>query len=340
MTPKRVLIVGTGSMGQRHLDIARDLLPNTELAVFSRSGRTANTSQTLTSKSEIEEFRPEISVVANHASQHIEMANFLGNLGSHLLIEKPISSNTQGIDKLVKLKTQKNIKILVGYNLRYLPSFKKMQSLLAEKNIGRVLDVRLDVGQSLETWRPGRDYRETTSARKMDGGGVLRELSHELNYLLGLFGYPIWAFACLQKVSELEIDVEDIAHLILGLKENNGQNFSATVNLDFIRQDRTRICTVIGVEGTLEWNLLTGGILKKTLQTPHQQILDPDLESMSDTYLAEWKDLLNAIQLDIEPKNTLSDSIRTLSLILACEKSQEKGSIVRVDSFAGGVLRE
>jgi predicted dehydrogenase len=340
VTPERVLIVGTGSMGQRHLEIVRTLLPNAELAVFSQTGRTAKNARTLSSHSEIEAFRPEISVVANHASQHIETAIFLGNLGSHLLIEKPISSNRKGINKLIKLKNQKNIKILVGYNLRYLTSFTKMQSLLVKKNIGRVLDVRLDVGQSLETWRPGRDYRETTSARKMDGGGVLRELSHELNYLLAFFGQPTWAFASLQKVSELEIDVEDIAHLIVGFKEKSGQNFSATVNLDFIRQDRIRTCTIIGTEGTLEWNLLTGGILKRTLKIPHQQILDPDLESMTSTYMAEWKDLLNAIELDAEPKNTLNDSIRTLNLILTCEKSQEKGSKVRVKPLAGGVQRE
>ena len=330
MTLDRVLIVGTGSMGRRHLEIARKILPHAKIAVFSQSGRKADSFYTFTNRSEVEEFRPQISVIASQASYHIEMANFLANLGSHLLIEKPISSNLDGIEELINLEDQKNIKILVGYNLRYLPSFKTMHSLLLGESVGRVLNVRLEVGQSLETWRPGRDYRETASARKVDGGGVLRELSHELNYLIDFFGLPSWVFACTQKVSDLDIDVEDIAHIILSLREKNGSEITATVNLDFIRQDKTRLCTIIGKEGTLEWNLLTGSILKKTLEEPDGIILNSNLELISDTYRAEWEDLLSAIALDEKPTISLIDSVRTLSVILACEDSQANRSIAQV----------
>ena len=330
MNPNRVLIVGTGSMGRRHLEIARKLLPQAEIAVFSQSGRKADSLHTFTAKSEIEEFRPQISVIASPASYHMEMANHLANLGSHLLIEKPISSNLDGIDQLLNLENQKNIKILVGYNLRFLPSFKTLKSLLLSESVGRVLNVRLEVGQSLKTWRPGRDYRETASARKVDGGGVLRELSHEINYLFDLFGFPSWVFACTQKVSDLEIDVEDIAHIIIGMSEKNGNKITATVNLDFIRHDKTRTCTIIGEDGTLEWNLLTGNILKKTIDGADEIILNPNLEIFSDTYTAEWEDLLSAIALDQKPTISLIDSVRTLSVILACEESQANSSIAEV----------
>lgn len=285
-------------------------------------------------KSEIYAFRPEISVVANPANLHLDMATLLLNLDSHLLIEKPISHNLDGIDELIKLRDKRNLKVLVGYNLRYLSAFNEFKSLLKNQTVGRVLDVRVEVGQALETWRPGRDYRYTASARRISGGGVLRELSHEFDYLLELFGFPLWVLASLGKVSDLEIDVEDIAHVIMGMRNEEGAEFMTTVSLDFIRKDKKRTCTVIGVDGTLEWNLLTGEIIKKTFECSDSIILYETQDSMSDTYIAEWKDLINSIELDLETINSLENSMNTIKVIMACEKSNYHSFKVELHKLA------
>ena len=336
MNPKRILIVGTGSMGLRHFEIASKLFPSAEIAVYSESGRNSLFPRTFSTRSEVEAFRPEISVIANQASRHLELARLLANLGSHLLIGKPISTNLDGINELIELRKRDNLKMLVGYNLRYLPSFRVFQSLLKERSVGRVLDVRIEVGQSLETWRPGRDYKETASARRVDGGGALRELSHEFDYLIEFFGFPQWVLASLGKVSDLEIDVEDIAHLILGMKNEDGTEFMAAMHLDFIRKDKIRNCTVIGTHGTLEWNLLSGRIAQNHSDSSKQQIFQPDGELISDTYIAEWEDLLTAIDLNVEPTNSLENSIKIVEVILACEKSQDDESKVKMTSITGG----
>lgn len=331
----RILIVGTGSMGQRHFEIASRLFPKSEIAFFSGSGNRSNSSKTFTSKSEVEAFRPEISVIANQASLHLEMATLLLNLGSHLLIEKPISHNFDGISELIELKDKRNLKVLVGYNLRYLRSFKYFQLLLRNQSVGRVLDVRIEVGQSLDSWRPGRDYKNTASAKRISGGGVLRELSHEFDYLIEFFGFPLWVFASLGKVSELEIDVEDIAHIILGMRNEQGTEFMATMSLDFIRQDKRRSCTVIGVSGTLEWNLLTGEIVRRALYSPEPEILQAAQDSLSDTYIAEWEDLINSIDSDLESVNSLENSMSTMELISGCEKSHYLASKVKLTEVTG-----
>jgi predicted dehydrogenase len=306
-------------MGLRHFEIASKLFPSAEIAVYSESGRKSLFPRTFSTRSEVEAFRPEISVIANQASRHLELARLLANLGSHLLIEKPISTNLDGINELIELRKRDNLKMLVGYNLRYLPSFRVIQSLLKERSVGRVLDVRIEVGQSLETWRPGRDYKETASARRVDGGGV-----------------PQWVLASLGKVSDLEIDVEDIAHLILGMKNEDGTEFMAAMHLDFIRQDKIRNCTVIGTHGTLEWNLLSGRIAQNHSDSSKQQIFQPDGELISATYIAEWEDLLTAIDLNVEPTNSLENSIKIVEVILACEKSQDDESKLKMTSITGG----
>lgn len=325
MNIERILIVGTGTMGQRHLEIARDLFPQAQIALYSESNRKLGLKRVLNSRSEIESFRPELSVIANQASKHVEIANFLASAGSHLFIEKPVSSNLEGIQDLLKLEKNKKLKILVGYNLKFLPSFLFLVNYLENDNLGKILDVQIEVGQSLESWRPGRDYKLSTSASRKDGGGVLRELSHEFDYLFALFGTPNWVTARLGKVSNLEIDVEDIAHIIMGMKNVDGTEFMASLHLDFVRQDRTRKCTVIGTQGTLEWNLLNGSIVLQLPNFVTKLILSPNLEQISETYIEEWKHLVSAINLDLDITNDLKSAVRVLQIILACEKSHALG---------------
>jgi predicted dehydrogenase len=239
----------------------------------------------------------------------------------------------EGIIEIFELTKTTNTKILVGYNLRYLPSFRLVQSLLKENRIGRVLDVRVEVGQSLETWRPGRDYRNTVSARKIDGGGALRELSHELDYLIELFGFPLWVQANISKVSDLEIDVEDIAHIILGLTDENGAEFMVSLHLDFIRRDTKRNLTVIGSEATLEWNLLDGCVILKSSDLPLREISLPVQETRAETYTKEWEDLIESINSDSKPFSSLVSSVKTLEVILAAEESQKSGAKVHLKSL-------
>ena len=108
----------------------------------------------------------------------------------------------------------------------------------------------------------------------------------------------------------------------------------ATVDLDFIRQDKTRTCTIIGTLGTFEWNLLTERILQKSAVSS-EEIFQSDQDSISSTYTSEWQDLLNAINMDTEPTNTLEKAIKTMEVILACEEAHQQGSKVSLTSQIG-----
>ena len=73
----------------------------------------------------------------------------------------------------------------------------------------KIIHARIESGSYLPNWRPKQDYRSSCSAKKNLGGGVLLELSHELEYLSWIFGKPNWISAWVGKLSSLEIDVED-----------------------------------------------------------------------------------------------------------------------------------
>ena len=81
--------------------------------------------------------------------------------------------------------------------------------------VGRVLSARADCGFYLPSWRPGRDYRQTYSARARDGGGILLDAIHEFDYLRWLLGEVTEVFCIAGRWSRLEIDVEDLAEVSL-----------------------------------------------------------------------------------------------------------------------------
>jgi predicted dehydrogenase len=333
----RVLIVGRGSIGRRHYNLAKSLFPDASIAVFSSSVDQDGFPNRFRTKYEISEFKPEISVIANTADLHLEFAIFLAKLNSHLLIEKPISINSAGIETLLGEIERRKLHVMVGYNLLYLPSLRLLHSLLADQSIGHILDVRVQAGQDLQTWRPNRDYRSTASASKKKGGGVLRELSHEISYVLSLFGAPTWIFANLNRVSNLEIDVEDVAHILFGLKDDAGRDFSARIDLDFVRKDKVRSCTIIGSEGTLEWNGLTGEVHKDIGSGKQEIVGSGPWDSDVDSYRMEWENFLDSITNKTVPSNVLQNAILTLRVIEACEESDSRGCRVFLNHHGGGI---
>ena len=329
MNISRILIVGTGSIATRHYSIAKQLFPTADIRVYSESGLMMAGARMVKIYSDFKDFNPQLSVIATSSTAHLRHALYLAEIGSHLLIEKPISANIDGIAHLLELSNKYNLQILVGYNLNYLPSLHKFSELINDGQIGRILDVRIQAGHDLTKWRPGRDYRNSVSSRRESGGGVLRELSHELSYILEIFGIPKWISASIGKVSDLDLDVEDIAHLTMEMCSEGDHKFLLTVLLDFIRQDKTRICTVIGTNGTLEWDLLEDKIVFKCSNNESSTLFLGDSNSLTDSYRLEWEHLVRLIASGDRRKNSLSNALTTLEMILSCEQSQLEGRKVR-----------
>ena len=328
----RILIIGMGSIGKRHLCLARKLLPNADIWILRHQATNEVPEYSNGCFSNIEEsiaFAPQIAVIAGPAPFHIPTAKTLAEAGVHLLIEKPISASMNGVMQLLETCQKQGTVLLTGYNLRFLPSLQRFRDLLGEGVIGKVLSVRCEVGQYLPSWRPESDYRQSVSARREMGGGVLLELSHELDYLNWIFGEVEWVKATLSQQSSLEIDVEDTAHLTLGfVPKTDGHQLIGTVNLDFIRHDTTRFCTAIGEKGSLRWNGLSGEVSlyesgakewRELFSHPHQ----PD-----DSYLAEWQNFLSCVTEKKTPLVTGEDGLKVLQIAEAARHSALSGGQV------------
>ena len=271
-------------------------------------------------------FLPEIVVICNPASKHINTALKFVDSGSNFFIEKPISHSTKGIVQLISALESTNGVLLVGYNLRYLKSLQAFRKHLNEGLIGKPLSVRCEVGQYLPSWRPKKDYRDSVSAKRELGGGVLLELSHEIDYLRWIFGEVDWVRATLLRQSELEIDVEDTVHLTLGFENRTpGRQLIASLNMDFIRHDTTRSCTVIGDRGSLCWDGILGEVSLFQAEKKSWETLFNNDNGIEETYILEWQELVRAIEKNMSPAVTGEDGLRVVEIIEAARLSAESG---------------
>jgi len=336
MLIKRVLIVGLGSIGKRHLRLARELLPDADIRVLRHVLTNELPEFANGCFFDIETaiaFAPDVAVIASPASHHIKTARVLALAGISLLIEKPLSSTLDGVSDLLGICEQKKLTLLTGYNLRFLPSLQHFRNLLKNKAVGKILSVRCEVGQYLPSWRPDLDYREGVSASKELGGGALLELSHEIDYLVWIFGGVEWVKSTISKQSDLDINVEDTVHLTLGFRpQGSGHGLIATVNLDFIRHDVTRTCLAIGENGSLRWNGLTGEIssYEKNAKEWHQIYIHS--HERDDSYREQWKNFIACLSGESKPRVTVIDGLRALQIVDAARKSDAlKGRLVELD---------
>jgi len=331
----KILVVGLGSIGSRYVRIIREYYPHIDVAVLRHQACADGKAESLgithcfSSIDDALEFAPDAALITNPSPMHMDVALPLARAGIHLLVEKPISDKIDGVSHLIAACKERDVRLMIGYNLRFLTSLISFRELLNQGKVGRIISVRAEVGQYLPSWRPDSDYRNTVSAQKQLGGGVLLELSHEIDYLLWLFGSVEWVKASLLRQSSLEIDVEDTAHLQLGFeKDSSGRQLVAVLNMDFVRHDTTRQCVVIGESGTLRWDGVTGKVELMSSGANDWEELMSDQTERDFTYREELKNFIASVESGVEPCITGEDGNAVLLAVDAARLSNTNGQVV------------
>ncbi len=335
-TKKHFLVVGFGSIGRRHVRNLKTLFSNCSVTVL-RHGDGCRESKLLyqegadnciDSLNDVLQLELTAAIIANPASLHLQTAEILTEKNIPIFIEKPFSHSTEGLSDFINHCAEKKIVLMVGYNLRFTPSLQKFRQLLSEKIIGRILSVRSEVGQYLPSWRPDQKYQDTVSAQKALGGGVLLELSHEIDYLVWLFGYADSVTAVISRQSDLEIDVEDTAHVLLSFSSHNKEKkLPAALTMDFVRHDTTRTCTVVGTEGTLRWDGINRSVDIFDRAAGSWKNIYHDENDSNASYLEELRYFADG--LDTEDSTALTTSVLEAKHVVEIVEAAKKSSALK-----------
>jgi predicted dehydrogenase len=328
-------------MGKRHTKIIQELYPEIIISALRHSLcddidiNTFGLHDCFTELKDALAFKPDVAILASPATRHLETAKVLASDGIHLLIEKPISSSSEGVQSLIDLCYKNKIILMTGYNLRFLPTLVEFRRQLHLEKVGKILSVHAEVGQYLPSWRIGIDYRKTVSAQKDLGGGALLELSHEIDYLSWIFGPIKWVKSHISKQSNLEIDVEDTVNTILGFEVPIGNQITASLSMDIVRHDSTRRCTAIGETGSLHWDGIAGEVKYFPEKGKKWEMIissKPMIKSshLEDSYLEEIKHFFASIEKAVPPLSSGVDGLNTLIVIEAIHKSNNNGCVVYI----------
>lgn len=310
-----VLLVGCGSIGRRHL---RNLIALDQIKKIFVYSKVKNFLSGLEDASKVscvgslDGVQVDFAIIANETCKHLDTALTLAKKGTHLFIEKPISHCLSNkLNQLRRIIRQKKIKLGVGYNLRFLGAIKFIKAILSKRTLGDIRFVKIEVGQYLPDWRSGRDYRNSYSASKNRGGGVALDLSHEIDYMRYLFGDPRFFKTIKAKVSDLEIDSEDIFE---GLYLYD--KLICNVHMDYLQKNKKRAIRIEASKGSLVCDLISKKIIVDINGTK-KIVADKTFFDFDKTYIQEILSFMKSIEIDSSPEVNLEDGVRVLELIEA-----------------------
>ena len=330
----KILIVGCGSIGKRHMGTLQQIGGH-ELIAY-RTHR--EDSQKLEAHYGVRIFysmeealaqKPEAAIIANPTSLHVAAARQALAAGCHLFMEKPISHTLEGVEELLQQAEKQKRVVFIGYQWRFNPLLIRAKEQIDAGAMGKILFVRTQIGQYLPDWHPWEDYRKGYYGREDLGGGALLTLSHNLDYLLWFLGKPAQVSCFMDKVSELEIDTEDMAELILRFPSGA----LGSVHMDYLQRTTTHTCQIIGEEGEMVIDLQQGTArtFLADMGQWHEDRL-PKGFARDDMFLAELKHFLDCINNGVPCR---MDGRRVgrlaLEVICAAQESAGTGKVVSLD---------
>lgn len=299
----RALVIGYGSIGRRHTRVLREL--GCHVGIVSRHALAEE--PTFSSlRDAVAEIRPDYVVIANETSLHRRTVGELVGAGFRgaVLIEKPL-----GDGPAVDVGSFSSA--AVAYNLRFHPILMSLADELAGQ---RIVAAEVYCGQYLPDWRPDSDYRSGYSADPARGGGVLRDLSHELDYLLWLCGSWRRAAALGGRFGPLPIESDDCWAVLAELDRCP----AATLQINYLDRPGRRRITITTAEHTYVADFGQGALIRDG--QPRNFSVDRD-----DTYRAEHRAMLWG---DAARLCSIAHAEQVMRLIEAIERSAETRSWV------------
>ena len=334
----RVLMIGLGGIGQRHTRNLRSLLGNeVEILAYRVRRQThvvtptmgADSSRDVEKEYSIRTFhslqealaeKPDIAFVCNPSSLHVPVTLACLRAGCDVFIEKPLANSMDGTDELIREATGRQRIAMVGYQLRFHPCLRKLGEIVQSGILGNMLAVRATIGEYLPNWHPYEDYRQMYASRADLGGGVVLSQIHEFDYLYFLFGLPRRIYAIGGQWSDLEIDVEDTASILMECSVA-GRPLPIQLHQDYLQSPPSRQCEVIGDRGRVVMDLHALTVTVFTRGESTAVIHEFSGFERNQLFLDQLQHFLDCVGTRTRPVVDLRDGQQSLRMALAVKTS-------------------
>lgn len=293
----KILIIGYGSIGKKHCEVLKNFTK--DITILTKQKKT--NFKKITAISEALEINPEYIVIACETSKHLYYLNYIEKhfIKKTILVEKPI------MNKFKKINLKNNT-YFVGYNLRFHPVLLFLKKILKKKII---YSVNINCTSFLPNWRKNIKYEKSSTAIKKMGGGLILDLSHELDYIYWLFGKISLMYSYNKKVSNLKINTDDFLILVAKLKKNVKLNLF----MNFFSRFKKREINIEGKNFSLNANLITCSI--KYFFKNKEKTIQWSKYNLDETYLKEHNNIFRKKYKNLCKVNEALDTLKLIDKI-------------------------
>jgi predicted dehydrogenase len=327
------VVVGSGSAGRRHAATLRALLPDHRLVLVRRPRSRQPTAPfdemgaiIVTSISEALVYRPALGVVAGPATTHAADCTVLLSEGVHVLVEKPLAASSADGCRIHAASILGGLPVVVGYHLRLddvAASF--AEGVWAEAAISETRSFELSVGQHLGEWRSTPAPERSVSARFELGGGVLLELSHEIDAVLRMFGPVVSVRA---QLASDGAPTDGVVDTVADLELVMASGATGRVHLDMVSRPAHRTWTAEGLGWRVAADLREGTV--RIGSGPRQRNITVPSGSRDRAEERLIQNLLHVSTGAAQPVCTSGEGLAVLAVIDAARASADTGAAVRV----------
>lgn len=228
---RKVVIIGYGSAGKRHAKILKKYFKRFKIYIFTK--QKIKNFETFNKLINIKKIDPYYIIIASETIQHLNQLKFLEKnfKNKKILIEKPLFHKFNNL-------TKKRNYLYINYNLRFHPYIEKLQKIMKQK---KVYDFKMITNSFLPDWRKNNNFKSNYAINKSKGGGVILDLSHELDLINNFFKKIKLTFVEYGKKSNLTKDTEDYLKLSAKVK-----NVSISLDLNYYSKNELRLLLVDG----------------------------------------------------------------------------------------------
>ena len=327
----KIAVVGLGSIGRRHLQNLRavgvdtltmyDAVPESREAA-ARDFPFARAETTL----EAAISGADGVAICTPPDSHLAVATAAVARGSHLMIEKPFSTSTDGLEDLLRECDRRRLSVLIAHNWRYWPPMLLIERMLKEGRIGPVRAARTEYSYHLTVRYPGKDYRNFYMADVKQGGGCLLDESHAIDYMRWLCGDVVEVSAVVDRVSSLDITSDDIADLTVRFESGSVGN----IHMDLFAWNMHSHFELLGENGVIQWRRFDNESVRLFDPKANRWEAYPFSCQLNDMYVDEVRHFLACIRGEAKPVCDGWDGLKTMRVIDAARRASAERRWIRV----------
>ena len=309
-----VAVIGTGGWGKNHVRVYKELASTELVAICDVNAERA---KNIASQFGVKAYTNSTRMLKNKKIEAVSVCTWSTKLarealkalkaGKHVLVEKPMATNTKQAKELLETAEQNDLHLTVGFLMRFIPGLQHIREAVENKKIGELVCA---TARRVSQW----------PERVGDVGVVKDTAIHDIDVMRYIFDEdPITVYA--KTGSMKHIKFEDYAQIMLTYKDGK----SAFIESNWLTPYKTRALTVTGSGAIMRLDYMTQELWieepKENLQPRYawQEPLKLELQHFADCILEKKKPLLTGV-----------DGLKALQVAEAALRSSTKNRAIKL----------